>query len=99
MAASATATPAATGAATPAASASDQAQTVDQKLVKRGYRARQINGQLRYCKSETLTGTHFSNTVCLTAEQIRSIDQNTQGELDTMNRAGKTTCLGSNGCN
>jgi len=66
--------------------------------VKRGYRPRQINGQLRYCKSETLTGTHFSNTVCLTAQQLRVVDQNTQGELDTMTRAGKTACP-PGGCN
>jgi hypothetical protein len=75
----------------------DHAETVDQRLVKRGYRPRQLNGQLQYCKSETLTGTHFRNTVCITAQQIKAIDQNTQGELDTMNRAGKVPCL--NNCN
>src|SRR5258708_16021595 len=55
----------------PARSASANSSTdnanpaVNQTLVKRGYQPRQLNGQLKYCRSEVLTGTHFSNTVCL----------------------------------
>lgn len=98
---SAAATPVATGAVTPAgvSSSTDQAETVNQTLVKRGYRVRQINGQLRYCRSETLTGTHFSNTVCLSDAEIKALEQKTRGELDTINRAGRVACANNGGCN
>jgi ABC-type phosphate transport system substrate-binding protein len=98
MATGATSTPAATSAVTPATSSNDQAETVDQSLVKRGYRPRRRNGQLLYCRSETLTGTHFSNTVCLTEAQIKASDRNTESTLGEMNRPGKTACL-NNTCN
>jgi len=82
--------PAAAGAAaTPAVAGSSGDPVVDQSLVKRGYRPRVSNGQVRYCKSEELTGTHFSNTVCLTADQIKTIDRNTQSQLDSISRPGQ----------
>jgi hypothetical protein len=65
---------------------------VDQSLVKRGYKARQINGQLKYCQTQTLTGTHFSNTVCLTRDQIKAIDANTQSGVDQLGRAARAAC-------
>jgi hypothetical protein len=88
-------TPAAT---TPARSANadssaDKANpAVNQALVKRGYQPRQINGQLKYCRSQVLTGTHFSQTVCLTQEQISATDGNTKSDLDIMDRAGRAIC-------
>jgi hypothetical protein len=98
MATSATSRPAATSAVTPArSSTSDQAE-IDQSLLERGYRPRRLKGQLLYCRSQTLTGTHFSNTVCLTEAQIKANDQNTQSELDTMSRAGRAVCP-NNSCN
>jgi hypothetical protein len=85
--------------ASAAGSSTDVADgVVDQSLVKRGYRPRQINGQLRYCQSQTVTGTHFANTVCLTREQIRVIDDNTKNGLDQLGRAGRTACPNNN-CN
>jgi hypothetical protein len=89
------ATPAATA---PAGSAGANASTgnanpaVNQSLVKRGYRPRQINGQLKYCRSQVLTGTHFNNTVCLTQEEISATDGNTKSDLDTLDRAGRAIC-------
>jgi hypothetical protein len=83
--------------AAPVAS-SDQAETIDQSLVKRGYRPRRINSQLRYCLSQTLTGTHFSDTVCLSSAQIKANDQNTKQNLDTLNRELRTACP-NNSCN
>jgi hypothetical protein len=88
-------TPAAT---IPARSASANSSTdnanpaVDQTLVKRGYQPRQLNGQLKYCRSQVLTGTHFSNTVCLTQEEISATDSNTKSDLDTIGRAGRAIC-------
>jgi uncharacterized protein YggE len=96
---SATPTPVATGAVT-SAGVSSSSETVNQTLVKRGYRVRRLSGQLKYCRTETLTGTHFSNTVCLTEAEILAQDQRTQGDLDTLNRAARAACPGGNsGCN
>ena len=76
-----------------ASSSTDNANlAVDQTLLKRGYRPRQINGQLKYCRSQILTGTRFSNTVCLTQAEISANDGNTQSNLDTLGRAGRALC-------
>ncbi len=91
----ANATPAAS---TPARSASANSSTdnanlaVNQSLVKRGYRPRRLNGQLKYCRSQVLTGTHFSSTVCLTQEEISATDGNTKSDLDSIGRAGRAIC-------
>jgi len=88
-------TPAATAPARPATanSSTDNANlAVNQTLVKRGYRPRQLNGQLKYCRSQVLTGTHFRNTVCLTQEEISATDGNTKSDLDTLGRAGRAIC-------
>jgi type IV pilus biogenesis protein CpaD/CtpE len=92
----------ATPAATSAKSASTSSPTdktnsdVDQVLLKRGYRPRQINGQLKYCRSQILTGTHFSNTVCLTQDQIRAMDANTKSDLDLLDRESRAACPNNN---
>jgi hypothetical protein len=99
VAATATAPPSAVGTATPATASGDQAEAIDPSIVKRGYKPRKLNGQLKYCRSETLTGTHFSNTVCLTAAQIKVAEQNTQNTVDSMNRAGRAACPTKDGCN
>ena len=89
-------------ATTPARSASANASTdkanlaVDETLLKRGYRPRQINGQLQYCRSQVLTGTHFSNTVCLTPDQISATDGNTKSDLNQLDRAGRSICPNNN---
>lgn len=91
----ASSTPATTPAAQSASanSSADNANpVVDQALLKRGYQPRKIHGQLKYCRTQTLTGTHFSNTVCLTQEEIRATDGNTQSNLDTLGRAAHTLC-------
>lgn len=88
-------TPAATAPARPASanSSPDNANlAVNQTLVKRGYRPRKLNGQLKYCRTQVLTGTHFSNTVCLTQEEISATDDNTKSDLDTLGLAGRAIC-------
>ena len=85
-------------ATTPARSASANSSTdnanlvVNQTLLKRGYQPRRIKGQLKYCRTQVLTGTRFSNTVCLTQEQISATDGNTKNNLDTLGRAGRALC-------
>jgi hypothetical protein len=98
MVPTANSTPAAT---TPARSAGADSSTdkanlvVNQTLLKRGYRPRHINGLLKYCRTQVLTGTHFSNTVCLTQEEISATDGNTKSNLDTLGRAGRALCPNS----
>lgn len=83
---------------TPARSASANSSAdnanpaVNQTLVKRGYQPRQLNGQLKYCRSQVLTGTHFRSTVCLTPEEISATDGNTKSDLNTLDRAGRSIC-------
>ena len=92
-------TPAATA---PAGSASANASTgnanpaVNQTLVQRGYQPRLLNGQLKYCRSQVLTGTHFRSTVCLTPEEISATDGNTKSDLNQLDRAGRSICPNNN---
>ena len=65
---------------------------INQNLVKRGYQPRQLNGQLKYCRSEVLTGTHFRSTVCLTPDEIGATDGNTKSDLNQLDRAGRSIC-------
>lgn len=46
------------------------------------------NGRLLYCRTQILTGTHFSSSVCLTEAQIRARDQDTQSTKDHLGREG-----------
>jgi hypothetical protein len=83
---------------TPARSATANSSTdnanpaVNQTLVKRGYQPRQLNGQLKYCRSQVLTGTHFRSTVCLTPDEISATDGNTKSDLNQLDRAGRSIC-------
>jgi len=92
-------TPAATAPARPAganSSADNANPAVDQTLLKRGYQPRRLNGQLKYCRSQVLTGTHFSSTVCLTPEEISATDGNTKSDLNQLDRAGRSICPNNN---
>ena len=74
------------------AEAGRDAPDSDAGLRKRGYRPQQIDGTLKYCRSETLTGTHFSNTVCRTREEIMATQVDTQTNLDQLGKAGRAVC-------
>lgn len=73
-------------------STNNASPVVNQTLVKRGYQPRRIKGQLKYCRTQILTGTRFSNTVCLTQEEISATDTDTKTNLDTIGRAGRALC-------
>ena len=89
-------------ATTPARSASANSSAdnanpaVNQALVKRGFQPRRLNGQLKYCRSQVLTGTHFRSTVCLTADEISANDGNTKSDLNQLDRAGRSICPNNN---
>jgi hypothetical protein len=92
-------TPAATtpaGSASPNSPANNANLAVDQSLLKRGYQLRQLNGQLKYCRSQVLTGTHFRSTVCLTPDEISATDGNTKSDLNQLDRAGRSICPNNN---
>jgi hypothetical protein len=89
-------------ATTPARSASANSSTdnanpaVNQALVKRGFQPRRLNGQLKYCRSQVLTGTHFRSTVCLTPDEISAADGNTKSDLNQLDRPGRSICPNNN---
>jgi hypothetical protein len=92
-------TPAATSPARPASGNSSTGNSnlaVNQTLVQRGYQPRLLNGQLKYCRSQVLTGTHFRSTVCLTQEEISATDGNTKSDLNQLDRAGRSICPNNN---
>jgi hypothetical protein len=70
----------------------DDPNYVNQNYVKRGYKPVHRNGEILYCRSDTLTGTRFKNTVCLSAAQLQAADRNTQGTMDQMGKAGGLDC-------
>jgi len=87
---------AAQSASPPVAAAPDgDSAGVDRSLVKDGYRVVRRNGQVLYCRSQSVTGTKFSSTVCLTAAQLRKQQEDLQQTKDTLNQAHAAQCLGS----
>lgn len=73
--------------------AAPAADVVNQSYLKRGYRAVHRNGQLLYCQSQVLTGTHFQHTVCLSDAQLKAADDGKQSTLDQMGKGGALDCL------
>ncbi len=70
----------------------DNSNVPDPDILKHGYKAVQQNGQLLYCRSQILTGTHFPNTICLTEAQVKASDHGKQEALDQLGKAGGSDC-------
>jgi hypothetical protein len=68
------------------------AADVNEDHVKHGFKAIHQNGQVLYCRSEMLTGTHFPQKVCLTEAQLKASERDRQQLLDTLNKAGGIDC-------
>lgn len=66
---------------------------VNASLVKQGYRVVKRGDQVLYCRSQSLTGTLFSSTVCLTESQIRDQDAGLQRSKDTLNQSRPARCV------
>jgi hypothetical protein len=80
---------------TPAAPVADHPSdpnVPDPNILKHGYKAVHQHGQLLYCRSQILTGTHFQNTVCLTEAQVRASEHGKQEALDQLGKAGGADC-------
>ena len=66
------------------------AQRVAEAL-KHGYKVTNTDGEVLYCRSDFVTGSHIQkNTVCLTAQQLDDLDQRNQQTLDNPNRPNMT---------
>jgi hypothetical protein len=78
--------------ATPVADHPTDPNVPDPNILKHGYKAVHQNGQLLYCRSQILTGTHFQNTVCLTDAQVRASEHGKQEALDQIGKAGGVDC-------
>jgi hypothetical protein len=70
----------------------DKSNVVDPNILKHGYKPVHRNGQLLYCRSQILTGTHFQNTVCLTEAQVNASERERQETLDQLTKAGGIDC-------
>jgi hypothetical protein len=64
----------------------------DPNILKHGYKAVHRNGQLLYCRSQILTGTHFQNTICLTEAQLNAAERERQEVVDQLGKAGGVDC-------
>jgi hypothetical protein len=89
-----TATGTASATAAPPGSADPSVPKVDPALIKEGYRAVRRHGKILYCQSQSVTGTKFDSTVCMTAEQIQELKRETEQSKRLLIRSGAATCLG-----
>jgi hypothetical protein len=89
-------------ATSPRAPVADQtarnSDVVNQSYLKNGYKVVHRNGQLLYCRSETVTGTLFRSTVCETDAQMKAAEQNRQNVVDELGKShgGECTILKCN---
>jgi hypothetical protein len=67
---------------------------VDRSLVKDGYRVVRRNGHVLYCRSQSVTGTKFSSTFCLTADEIHKEQEDLRQQKDALHKARAFQCLG-----
>jgi hypothetical protein len=64
---------------------------VNRALVAQGYRPTTYRGQLYYCRKQKLTGSQFTQRVCLTEQEAALQERIAQDEMTKRNSAGK--CL------
>jgi hypothetical protein len=100
-ASSASGTPSSAGAPAatmPSDGAAPAVGAVDQSLVKEGYRVVRRQDKVLYCRTQSTTGTRFTSTVCLTADQIAVLKRDSQDSKDALAKTKPSACLG-NMCN
>jgi len=83
-------------AANASGSATDpSAPKIDPALIKAGYRAVKRQGKILYCQTQSVTGTKFANTICMTAEQIQEQQRETEQSKRLLIRSGTANCAGT----
>ena len=90
-----TSTAAATATGTASATNAPAGGDPDPALVKEGYRVVRRQGTILYCQTQTVTGTKFASTVCMTAEQIQELKRETEQSKRLLIRSGPANCVGS----
>jgi hypothetical protein len=90
-----TSTTPATATGTASATNAPAGGAADPALVKEGYRAVRRQGTILYCQTQTVTGTKFASTVCMTAEQIQELKRETEQSKRLLIRSGPANCVGS----
>jgi hypothetical protein len=70
----------------PAAPEKVSSSAINNDYVKMGYHPITKNGQTLYCRTETVTDSHFTNRVCLTEEQLKEQTEKQQAARDQIFR-------------
>lgn len=65
---------------------------VDANLVRQGYHVVRTADQVRYCRTQTPTGTAFASTVCLSAEQVEQERRSLKHSQDDLSLPRGITC-------
>lgn len=66
-----------TSAAASAATVKDEAAAMDEQMKRLGYKVTTMNGQRRYCKADSVSGSRLNQKqLCWTADQIKSHQSN-----------------------
>lgn len=65
---------------------------VDASLVRQGYRVVRAGERLRYCRTQTPTGTAFASTVCLSPEQVEEQRRTLKHSQDDLSLPRGITC-------
>jgi hypothetical protein len=90
-----TSTTATTATGTASATNAPAVSAVDPALVKEGYGVVRRQGKILYCQTQTVTGSKFANTVCMTAEQIQELKRETEKSRRLLIRSGPANCVGT----
>jgi hypothetical protein len=77
-----TGSPAASPAAASPAASTPPALAVDADLVRRGYTPAMFHGQRVYCRTASVTGSRFTQKVCMTKEQIHESERSVKDFLN-----------------
>jgi hypothetical protein len=64
---------------------------VNRALIAQGYQPSTYRGQLYYCRKQKLTGSQFTQRVCLTEQEAALQERIAQDEMNKRNSQGK--CL------
>ena len=81
-----------------AAQPAQSTNVVNQSYLKSGYKVAYQNGQLLYCRPESLTGSLFRTTVCKSDAEMSAAEQRRQNAVDEIGKArgGECTILKCN---
>ena len=65
---------------------------VDANLVSQGYHVVRTGERVRYCRTQTPTGTAFATTVCLSPEQVEEQKRSLKHSQDDLSLPRGITC-------